>query len=221
MTDEMPDAGPALQAVRDYIEGERPDIKPDEPLFCANSTNIAYNVRRNMISDGRSIEKMVKTAARNAGIEEWKHVTPHCLRKAFEFAMRSSKIDPDDREFLMGHILPGTKDAYYAKDKVEYLRTEYSKASFFGNGESVVKDAFKRFATEMGVEVRDEQPMKDTISEIAKVYRAAKEDLTKRTNNGKQKVVKEDELEKFLEQGWELVNTLHNEKVVIKNVSSL
>ena len=101
------------------------------------------------------------------------------------------------------------------------LLPQASKASFFGNGESVVKDAFKRFATEMGLEVRDEQPMKDTISEIAKVYRAAKEDLTKRANNGKQKVVKEDELENFLEQGWELVNTLHNEKVVIKNVSSL
>lgn len=208
---------PALQAIRDYIKTERPDIKPSEPLFCATSTNIAYDIRRNMIIDGRSIEKMVKTAAKNAGIEEWKHVTPHCLRKAFEFAMRSSKLDPDDREFLMGHILPGTKDAYYAKDKIEYLRAEYAKGRFFGDGESVVKDAFKRLAQEMGLEVKEEEPIEGTISEIAKVYKAAKEDLAKRSNNGKQKMIKEDELDKYLEEGWELVNVLPSGKLVVKH----
>ncbi len=210
---------PALQAIRDYLRNERPDIKPTEPLFCATSTNIAYDIRRNMIVDGRGIEKMVKIAAKNAGVEEWKHVTPHCLRKAFEFAMRSSKLDPDDREFLMGHILPGTKDAYYAKDKIEYLRAEYAKAKFFGDGESVVKDAFKRLAQEMGLEVKENAPMEDTIVEIAKVYKAAKEDLAKRSNNGKQKMIKEDELDKYLEEGWELVNVLPSGKLVVKWVS--
>jgi len=37
------------------------------------------------------------------------------------------------------------------------------------NGKEIVKGAFKRLAKEMGLQVKDEQPMDDTITEIVKV----------------------------------------------------
>ena len=80
----------------------------------------------------------------------------------------------------------------------------------------MVKGAFKRLATEIGLEVKEETPMEDTISEIAKVYKAAMEDLAKRSNNSKQKMIEEDKLDKYLEEGWELVNVLPSGKLVIK-----
>ncbi len=45
------------------------------------------------------------------------------------------------------------------------------------------------------------------------------EDLAKRSNNGKQKMVEEDNLDKYLEEGWELVNVLPSGKLVVKQAT--
>ena len=74
---------------------------------------------------------MVKRAAKNAGIAQWKDVTAHGLRKAFESALRNNRLDIKDQEFLMGHILPGSQDAYYDKTKVEEMRAKYARVEFF------------------------------------------------------------------------------------------
>jgi len=203
-------------ALREYIKNDRKGIKNDELLFPSDSHSVPKNRRLKTVMNDHTIGSVIHNGARRAGIQQSKEIHPHCLRKAYEHAMRSSKIDPDDREFLMGHILPRTKDTYYAKDKIDYLRVEYTKVRFFGSGESAVTDVFKRMAEEMGLEVKEEQTIDNTISEIAKVYRAAKEDLEGRISNGKQKVIKEDEVDKYLEQGWEFVSFLPSGKVVIK-----
>lgn len=65
--------------------------------------------------------------------------------------------------------------------------------------------------------MKDEEPIEGAISEIAKVYKAAKEDLVFRSTTGKQKMIKEEELNKYLEEGWELVNVLPSGKIVIKH----
>lgn len=44
------------------------------------------------------------------------------------------------QEFFMGHILPGTQDAYFDKTDIEMLRTEYAKLHF---GRVVVENKFK------------------------------------------------------------------------------
>jgi len=82
---------------------------------------------------------IVKRAARLAGIREWKHVTSHCLRKAFESVLRSptvdgGRMDKGTQEFLIGHILPGTQDAYYDKTDIEFHRSEYAKLDFSRGG---------------------------------------------------------------------------------------
>ncbi len=40
-------------------------------------------------------------------------------------------MDKGTQEFLFGHILPGSQDAYYDKDKIGFHRTEYEKLNFF------------------------------------------------------------------------------------------
>ena len=78
---------------------------------------------------------LVKNAARRAGIEWWMDVHPHCLRKAFESALREDnaegrKLDVKTQEFLLGHILPGSQENYYDRSKVDWLRKKYSKLNF-------------------------------------------------------------------------------------------
>ncbi len=164
-----------------------------------------------------NVNTRIKLSAKLAGAKEWSGISCHKIRKSFEEALKLARMDPDDREILMGHILKGSKDAYDSK-RVECLRGEYSKVDFWRTEETPVKEAFKRLAKEMGLEVKDGSLMADTISEIAKVYKVAKEDLARRTNNGRQKAVKESELEKYLQEGWELINVLPSGKVVIKQV---
>ncbi len=60
--------------------------------------------------------------------------------------------------------------------------------------------------------------MEDTISEI-EVSKAAMQDLAKRSNNGKQKMIEEDKLDKYLEEGWESVNVLPSGKLVVKQAT--
>ena len=79
----------------------------------------------------KSLEALVKRAARKAGLTNWKDVYPHCLRKAFEGALRNSGMHVKDQEFLMGHILPRVQDAYYDNTKVEELRRKFGQVVFF------------------------------------------------------------------------------------------
>ncbi len=71
----------------------------------------------------------------------------------------------------------------------------------------------------LGLEVKEEQTIDNILTEIAKVYRAAKEDLAMRGNNAKHRVIKEEELDRYLKEGCELVNVLKSGKLVIKQVT--
>ncbi|MCP8307884.1 MAG: hypothetical protein H3Z53_02700 [archaeon] len=48
------------------------------------------------------------------------------MRKAFERAVRNSGLNIKNQEFLMGHILLGSQDAYYDKTKIDKLRKKYA-----------------------------------------------------------------------------------------------
>ncbi len=124
----------ATKVLREYLttrERVQGNIEDDEPLFCAASSNMTIEKKRHTLVLKKSLEALVKNAARKAGIINWKAVYPHCLRKAFESALRNSGLDIKDQEFLMGHILPGVQDTYYDKTKSYYLRGKYRQVIFF------------------------------------------------------------------------------------------
>ena len=121
----------AINAYLDERKQEYGTIMDNEPLFASTSTNVTPDVRRMTSSKKRALDELVKRAAKKAGIPKWKDVYPHCLRKAFEAALRNSGLDLKDQEFLIGHILPGTMDTYYNKTKTEELKLKYAKVRFF------------------------------------------------------------------------------------------
>jgi len=113
---------------RERMEGSIPD---EAPLFPTNHNQISREYRKLKVISPESLARIVKRGARVAGIKEWVHVTPHSLRKTFESFLRnqpgSVRLDTKDQEFLMGHILPRSQDAYYDRTKIEEMRTKYSK----------------------------------------------------------------------------------------------
>jgi len=132
------EAGGALRSYLAERMEKYGDIASDDPLFHSDWTLWPRSERSKHRLGRRAVGLIVKKATRFAGIREWKHVTPHCMRKAFESVLRSNtidggRLDKGTQEFFMGHILPGTQDVYYDK-KVEFHRKEFAKLDFSRSG---------------------------------------------------------------------------------------
>jgi len=138
----------ASEAVRLYLRERKErygEILSHEPLFTSNYNQINRSERKSKIMSQRQLQHVVKTAAKRAGLPQWQYVKPKCLRTAFETVLHSELVDGGRlsvkiEEYFMGHILPGSEDAYFDKTKVEMLRAEYAKLNF---GRVVVENKFK------------------------------------------------------------------------------
>ena len=138
----------ATQALKLYLR-EREEkygrILGHEPLFASDYNQVPREERNSKIMSPRQLQQVVKQAARRARIPKWRYVTPHCLRKAFETVLHSElvdggRLDPKIQDFFIGHILPGSQDAYFDQTDVEQLRAEYAKLNF---GRVIVENKFK------------------------------------------------------------------------------
>jgi len=134
-----PEAGEALRSYLQDRKEKYGKISSEDPLFHSDWTLWDRSERSSKRLGRRGVGVIVKRAARLAGVQRWRHVTPHCLRKSFESILRSitvdgGRLDKGTQEFFMGHILPGTQDVYYDKTKVEFHRKEYAKLDFSRSG---------------------------------------------------------------------------------------
>ena len=127
----------AGEALRSYLREreEKYGLSREEPLFQSDWTLWGRDERPTKRLGRRGVALIVKRSAKLAGIEKWRYVTPHCLRKAFESVLVSptidgGRLDKGTQEFFMGHILPGTQDVYYDRTKVDFHRKEYAKLDF-------------------------------------------------------------------------------------------
>ncbi len=139
----------AVDAIRLYLQ-ERTEkygpIQDDDPLFASDCRRIEKEFRSAKMLTSSQIQNIVKLSAKNSGIERWKDVKPHCLRKANESVLHGetvdgNHIDPKVQDFLIGHILEACKDNYFDDTCIETLRMEYSKLKF---ERVVVENKFKR-----------------------------------------------------------------------------
>ena len=236
----------AVEALRDYLEERKKKyggLENNEPLFCSDTTNVPVEVRRKTPVMRKAIQQIVKRAARKAGIKRWRDVTPHCLRKAFESALRNNGLDVKDQEFLMGHILPGSQDAYYDYSKVEELRAKYARIRFFRKAEVDKIEMLKTFAKSLGIEeieikiqkIRKKNPELDEMEALGKIMReelGLRQLETRMVRYGEKnvsddcdgdncriyesKIVSEDELLDYVSWGWEIIKELRDGKIVVR-----
>lgn len=139
----------ASEAIRLYLQ-ERTEkygpISDDDPLFSSECHQIEREFRSSKILTSRQIQLIVKSVAKACGIERWRDVKPHCLRKANESVLHGETVDgnhldPKLQDFLIGHILEATRDNYFDATSIETLRMEYSKLKF---ERLIVENKFKR-----------------------------------------------------------------------------
>jgi len=235
----------AVEALREYLEERKSEygkLDDGEPLFCSDTTNVPAERRRKTPIMKKTLQQLVKRAALKVGIKRWKEITVHCFRKAFESAMRNNGLDIKDQEFLMGHILPGSQDAYYDYSKVESLRAKYAKIKFFRTTQIDKLEMVKMFAKTLGIEeievkirkMREKDPELDEAEILGKIVReelgikplelrkiklkekSENEDCEYNPKKFENKIVNENELIQHLNRGWNIVKELKNGKIIIK-----
>jgi integrase len=222
----------ATDALKEYLDERRTHyggISDNEPLFASTCTNVAPEKRKWTPVKRRSLTEIVKGAAKKAGIKRWRDVYPHCLRKAFESALRNSGLDIKDQEFLMGHILPESQDAYYDRTKVEDLRAKYARVEFFPKRAQLTEEARKKQILDMvrvlGFPEDRIKRVEEALAKYATVDEAMKEirklslesyRLRENANNDPKMIVSEDKLEHYLAEGWDVQTVLPSGKILIR-----
>jgi len=221
----------ATQAIKEMLEERKEKcgvIKEDEPLFISEGTQL----RKRSPLSGREELEIVRKAAREARIEDWKHVTPHSLRKVFESVLRSplkdgGRMDTKNQEFLMGHILPGTQDAYYDWTKINRLREEYSKLVFeeITSPELENLNMYREMAKILGINSDEVKKKREEELQRQLAPREEKDALEAeiksrlaqpREEQGDQKIIQKEELQTYLDDGWKFLSTLDQQQVIVK-----
>jgi len=153
---------------------------------------------------------------------------PYSLKNFFATALLNSGLEQNLQTFYMGHTGP-VQNVYSVQrqqptEQIEKLRTVFKEKiqphliPQEGNVDATVQREFKKFAKAMGVEISDDADSDETLAQIAAVYSAAKDDLSRGeiTPIIKQKRIKEEDLDDYLEQGWQLHTTLPSGDLVVK-----
>ena len=221
----------ATRAIKEMLQERKEKlgtVKEDEPLFISEGTKL----KKRKAFSFRLLEEIVKTAAEEAGIEDWKNVRPHSLRKVFESVLRSPMIDGDrldhkDQEFLMGHILSGAQDAYYDWSKIKRLRKEFSKLIFEDREtpELEILKTYREIAKIFGIDA--DELRKKTEEQLSRQLTLKEEKEALETeiksklnlSNEKaeeQKVIPKEELQTNLDGGWKFVSTVDEQHVVVR-----
>jgi hypothetical protein len=131
----------------------------------------------------------------------------------------------------MGHILPGSQDAYYDKTKVEELRAKYARVEFFprmASSEELRKKQILDMVRILGFpedkikRVEEALAKYKTVDEAMDEIRKLSLESYKLKEDAKidpKKIVDEAELERYLAQGWDVQTILPSGKILIRKTS--
>ena len=112
--------GEGAITLRQYCKLKHRNSTLDTPLF--------YTKGKKPITQ-TWVWKIVKMCVKRAGFDP-KSISTHTLRKAFRKIVRQAPIDDDDKEQLMGHVIRGSRQAYYDTKDLELIREAYQKCNF-------------------------------------------------------------------------------------------
>jgi len=221
----------ATHAIKEMLEERKAKlgfVGENEPLFIAGGT---WLKKKLPLSDREEIE-IVKKTAKEAGIKEWRQVTPHSLRKVFESVLRSpmkdgDRMDPKDQEFLMGHILPGPQDAYYDWTKINKLRAEYSKLVFEEGSSPELNslNMYREMAKIFGMDPAEVKKKRE--EELHRQLRPKEEKELLETHiksklahlqddQVEQKIIPKEELQIYMDKGWKFESVLDQQFIIIR-----
>lgn len=114
--------GEGAQTLRQFCEVFHKNSTSETPLFYTKMSRKPVNQVW--------ILCVVKKCVQRAGLDP-KTMWTHSFRKAFRKMVRQAPIsDDDDKEQLMGHVLKGSRENYFDRNDLEWLKEAYKKCNF-------------------------------------------------------------------------------------------
>ena len=217
--------------ITDYLNARIRDgenISPDSPIITTDTRG--SNIRRSGILATRFILNDVRTSMRNAGLG----FRPYALRvywaSSMDVAEAKGIVSHNWREFWMGHT--GDISARYSTNKVlpedtiNAMRETYRRceAHLVTEMKEITQDEVKKgVRVEILSSVMGYSQDKIDQLDLANMSNEEFQELVKKgilgniTGNGtRQRIVSEREIEKFMDQGYEVFTTLPSGKIVMK-----
>ena len=209
-----------VEKLKAYLDNEYLRLgKTDDEAFLFPTSNrrIPAEERRFMPLTSEIIQRIVKQAAKNARLPQWKLVTPQSLRIAFKMWLinqpEAVRLPFEDREFLMGHIPAGTIDPYYDKTRIEELRKKFSRMVISESDYN--RAVLQAMCTMLGIDFNVE------YQELAKKFGREPSlsemgEIIKRKLRPKQILVSIKDVPKYLNDDWRWVAKLDDETAILE-----
>jgi len=218
----------AAEALKEYLQWrmDRGEILTDEsPIFVTHSTTIKGTPLK-----PASVRGIIKYCAKRAGLNP-EGIWPHCLRKAFRKVLNNSDLDEDTKEALMGHKLPGSRGSYFDYHDVDEVERKYMRLDFSPRGKAYIEELRKRQILDMVRLLGFPEDKIKRIEEILAKYKdvdEAMEEIRKlglesyrvrgNPNGDPKKIVCEEELERYLAEGWDVQTVLPSGRILIRKL---
>jgi len=239
----------ASEALKRYLGWRRERygrIDDEELLFPSEARTLTKEEGLRRPMDQWHLTRIVKKAARKARIKGWRDVRAHSLRKTFRATLDAGYVDggqmaEDDKEYLMGHKLPGSKAPYHNANidtlAQRYMQLNWAPASQMTKEAKV--EMIQTFAKSLGIneielriqKMRQEKPEIDEMGALGKIIREELgikplEAKMVRQREGEEdcgnhkkyesKIVDEKDLLSYIDEGWEIIRELKDGKLAIR-----
>ena len=210
-------------------------ISGESPLILPNESKSRKEIK-NRFLETQLISREIKKAIKKAGFT-WR---PYVLRAYFatnlDIAEASGKISHSWRQFIMGH--KGDIEARYStnknlsdeiKDQIretykkcqKYLSTQTTKTQEENLTEKLREYTLTIFETTFNTKLKKEKKeelmklsTENFEEELRRISNKRKKEIL---NNGNtQKIITINEIEEYINQGWEFITTLPNGKAIIR-----
>jgi integrase len=232
----------ACEALRQYVNWRRDRdgvLSDNDVLFPSDSKTFSKEKRVITPMTQTQLTRIVKNSAKKAGLKEWKSVRAHSLRKTFRSVLDMGYIDggqmaEDDKEYLMGHRLPGAKEPYHNANvnvlNERYIRLRWRLEGAITNAAKI--ESIKAFARTLGIndmelKIAKLRESKASVSEeeaIGQIMRGElgldkmelKASKSRDSIDDPKLIVNEADLERYLNDGWDIQTVLPSGKILIK-----
>ncbi|MFH0748846.1 MAG: tyrosine-type recombinase/integrase [Candidatus Bathyarchaeota archaeon] len=230
----------AAQALKSYLEGrvsKEGRLRDDDCVF----KGVSRRATRGRLHN-KYIRGLVKSAAQSIGLDP-KTVWTHLLRKSFRKVLNQSELDEDTKESLMGHRLPGSRANYFDCHDTAEIAKKYALCQFGRSPLALSREEIRTeviaalmgkisnvelapIAEKLGISPDMVRNMIQRIGEKGSEEETEALLDTERTartgghsNNHESRLVTEDELCSYINEGWELVKELSNGKILVKKLT--
>jgi integrase len=208
----------AVLALKDYMTSMAGVIENDDVLFPKIDKKRTY---KKVPMSTNAVNKMLKKIARKAEIPHWERITVKSFRALFENLIKDQAkevgLEKEDREFLMGHVLPKPVENYYCPDKIEKLRKIYRGLRFNPEFDGEIYTDLKHVTDFFNISY-------EKVLEETKLRYGEKPEklLLQRTllefiqEKKQQKIIGIDEIECHLEKGYRYINSINEDMVIVE-----